>query len=142
MRASSLTAIRTFSPIIDTPSEKYLMSVFVFSLHALLDKQEQQLLLNLYPTKKKLIKCNILQQSSHSSPPIYSSIEPKIKNPNAPDKAINNNLPVSSPFTKGCKKANTTKAIAKFINPLPSSVATFLSLFITLIINNHLRFTR
>ena len=118
------------------------MSVFVFSLHALLDKQEQLLLLNLYLTRKKLTECNILQLSSHLSPPIYNSIEPKIKNPNAPDRAVNSNLSVSSPLTKGCRKAKTTKAIAKFIKPLPSSVATFFSLLITLIINNPLRFAR
>ena len=118
------------------------MNAFAFSPHALLDKQGQQLLLLPQNQKKLKAKCNIPQESLQSSPPTYTNIAPKEPKSKAPTKEIINSLIVSSPFTKGCKKANTTKAIARFINPLPISLATFLNLFIKIIITDTLRVAR
>ena len=115
------------------------MSGFAFSPLALLNKRVKQLLLQQQDRKKLKVKCNSPQDSSQSSPPIYTNIAPKKPKSKAPTKEITNSLIVSSPLTKGCKNAKTTKAIARLMNPLPSSVATFFILLIKAIINYKLR---
>ena len=109
--------------------------IYAFSPHALLGRTKLQLLKQLHYQKKLKAECNTLQCSSHSSPPIYNNIEPKEPKSKEPIKAIENSFTVNSPLTNGCRKANITKAIARLINPLPSSKATFLS-FIKPIIAN------
>lgn len=123
-------------------SSKRVISFFASSLHALLNKQEQQLLSKRQNQKKLKVKCNTLQLSLQLSPPTYTNIAPNEPKSKAPTKEIINNLIVNSPFTKGCKKANITKAIARFINPFPSSLATFLSLLIAIIIEKSMRLAR
>ena len=117
------------------------MIAFAFSLHALLNKpksQLQQYRLSLYIQQ---VESNTPQCSS-SLPPKYKRIEPTEEKTIKPKTATLIKSSVNSPLTKGCKKAKTTKAIAKLINPFPSSLATFLNLFIKTIINNNLRCAR
>jgi len=123
-------------------SSKRIISFFASFPHALLNKQGQQLLSKLQNQKKLKAKCSILQLSLQLSPPTYTNIAPNEPKSKAPTKEIMNNLIVNSPFTKGCRKANTTKAMARFINPFPSSLATFLSLLIAIIIENPVRLAR
>ena len=110
-------------------------------LHALSDKPKSQWQLYRLKKSSQLPKHNTLQHSS-SLPPKYSKTEPIITFIKNPAIVISISLKVSSPFTKGCKNTKTTIATAIFKKVFPSSLATFLSLLIAIIIEKSMRLAR
>lgn len=117
------------------------MNAFAFSPHALLDRLKLQWQEPQLKKQNQLSKHNIPQRSL-SSPPKYIKTEPAITFIKKPPTAIITSLKVSSPFTKGCKSKKTKTATEIFKKVFPSSLATFLNLFIKIIITDTLRAAR